>query len=158
MTNRKIFDSGRTRTYNLLLRRQAPYPLGHRAVWFPSLMLCIYTHSILTVINFRIILSDQTHFELRKFNEPWIRRSDGPWNPVKNVNRRIGIKSMSHHCREWFSAYPLDSKRQSPTLLVVFPRDVSPSEKDKIQKRSVPLLLLHFAWCLADCPCSWWSV
>ena len=28
----KIFDSGRTRTYNLLLRRQAPYPLGHRAV------------------------------------------------------------------------------------------------------------------------------
>ena len=40
---------------------------------------------------------------------------------------------MSHHCREWFSDYPLDSKRQSPTLLVVFPRDVSPSEKDKIQ-------------------------
>ena len=28
----KEFDSGRTRTYNLLLRRQAPYPLGHRAV------------------------------------------------------------------------------------------------------------------------------
>ena len=28
----KIFDSGRTRTYNLLLRRQAPYPLGHRAL------------------------------------------------------------------------------------------------------------------------------
>ena len=30
----KIFDSGRTRTYNLLLRRQAPYPLGHRAIYF----------------------------------------------------------------------------------------------------------------------------
>ena len=28
----KLFDSGRTRTYNLLLRRQAPYPLGHRAL------------------------------------------------------------------------------------------------------------------------------
>ena len=28
----KRFDSGRTRTYNLLLRRQAPYPLGHRAL------------------------------------------------------------------------------------------------------------------------------
>ena len=31
----KIFkksDSGRTRTYNLLLRRKAPYPLGHRAL------------------------------------------------------------------------------------------------------------------------------
>ena len=32
----KRFDSGRTRTYNLLLRRQAPYPLGHRALkWDP---------------------------------------------------------------------------------------------------------------------------
>ena len=29
---KKNIDSGRTRTYNLLLRRQAPYPLGHRAL------------------------------------------------------------------------------------------------------------------------------
>ena len=31
-TQRKSFDSTRTRTENLLLRRQAPYPLGHRAM------------------------------------------------------------------------------------------------------------------------------
>ena len=31
----KKVDSGRTRTYNLLLRRQAPYPLGHRAFYWP---------------------------------------------------------------------------------------------------------------------------
>ena len=29
---KKDFDSTRTRTENLLLRRQAPYPLGHRAM------------------------------------------------------------------------------------------------------------------------------
>ena len=54
MTQKK-FDSGRTRTYNLLLRRQAPYPLGHRAM---------YLHTYLKRYEFRIFEQDLTSDDL----------------------------------------------------------------------------------------------
>ena len=64
----KEFDSGRTRTYNLLLRRQAPYPLGHRAVvslwsnflFFPCTMLCQF--EALGSERFSIIISKNRIF------------------------------------------------------------------------------------------------
>ena len=54
----KNFDSGRTRTYNLLLRRQAPYPLGHRAFWMNQhqrAICCIIYYQYHWIRSFKVM-------------------------------------------------------------------------------------------------------
>ena len=68
----KIFDHDGTRTHNLLIRSQTPYPLGH-AVWsLVPIRHFLCTHQILQACTYTRC-TDSTHRKARASVAQWIR-------------------------------------------------------------------------------------